>query len=150
MRSSKQKQEFNNTSTNTATSSVADSPDIQALRAYKAPVDPGLKYQYSRLRKQVENSFRDPTGGYYAPQVRDAIVRSSQAQLGQDEAEAMQQGQYQSNVMDLGRLSGLADLTAARTTTGSGTQAGTGTVTQTPSALSTASQIAGSVAQGFA
>ena len=154
MRSSKQKQESTNTSTNTgtSTSTVGETQDIANLRGFKAKIDPGIAHQYSRLRKQVEQGFNDPLGGYYAPQVRDAITRSSQSQLGQQEAEANRQGQYQVDAMDLGRLSDLANLTAPRTTTGTstGTQTGTGSVTNTPSWMSTGSQVAGGVASAFA
>jgi hypothetical protein len=158
MRSSKQKQDFSNagTSTNasTTTSSVGENADVQALRDYKAPLDPGISYQFSRLRKGLEQGFNDPLGGSYAPQVQDAIIRSGESDLGQQEAEANRQGQYQSNLMDQGRLSQLAEMTAPRTATSTGTstgtQSGTGTMTQTPSALSTASQVAGGIASGFA
>lgn len=150
MRSSKQNQSFNNTSTGTSTSSVGETGDISALRGFKAKIDPGISYQFNRLRKGVEQSFRDPLGGYYAPQVRDQIIRSSQAQLGQQEAEANRMGEQDVNAMEYGKLSQLADLTAPRTVTSSGTQSGTGQVTQTPSWLSTGSSIAGGVAQAFA
>lgn len=154
MRSSKQNQQSTNTSTNTgtSTSSVGETQDIANLRGFKAKIDPGIAYQFSRLRKGVEQGFQDPLGGYYAPQVKDAITRSSQASLGQQEAEANRQGQYQVDAMDQGRLSQLAELTAPRTTTGTstGTSTGTGTVTNTPSWMSTGSQIAGGIAQGFA
>lgn len=150
MRSSKQSQQSTNTSTGTSTSSVGNTPDIENLRGWEGKVDPGISYQFNRLRKGVEQGFKDPLGGYYAPQVRDAITRSSQAQLGQDEAEAYRKGEYDVNNMNLGKLSGLADLTAPRTTTSSGTSTGSGTVTNTPSLISTGSQIAGAVASGFA
>ena len=154
MSSSKQKQQSTNTSTSsgTSTSSVGETKDIANLRGFEAKVDPGIAYQFSRLRKGVEQGFQDPLGGYYAPQVRDAITRSSQAGLGQQEAEEYRKGQYQADAMNLGKLSQLADLTTPRTTTGTstGTSAGTGTITNTPSALSTGSQVAGAVAQGFA
>lgn len=154
MRSSKQKQESTNTSTNTgtSTSSVGETQDIQNLRDFKAKIDPGIAYQFSRLRKGVEQGFNDPLGGHYAPQVRDAITRSSQASLGQQEAEANRQGEWQADAMNMGKLSDLANLTAPRTTTGSstGTSTGTGTVTNTPSWIQTGSQIAGGIASGFA
>lgn len=162
MRSSKQQQTFANTgtqsstNTGTSTSSVENTPDIQNLRDFKAKVDPGIAYQFSRLRKGVEQGFNDPLGGYNAPQVRDAIVRSSESNLGQQEAEANREGQQQVNMMDYGKLSQLADLTAPRTvtssgsSTGTGTQSGTGTVTQTPSLISTGAQIASGVASGLA
>jgi len=129
---------------------VGNSPDIEALRGFHAKVDPGISYQFNRLRKGVEQGFKDPLGGYYAPQVRDAITRSSQSALGQQEAEAYRSGEQDVNAMEYGKLSQLADLTAPRTQTSSGTQSGTGQVTQTPSWLSTGSSIAGAVAQGFA
>lgn len=158
MRSSSQNQNFSNTGTatnnNTSTSSVGNTKDIENLRGWEGKIDPGLAYQYSRLSKGIDQGFNDPLGGSYAPQVRDAITRSSKAALGQQEAEAYRGGQQDVNNMTLGKLSALADLTAPRTVTSSGTssgtQSGTGTMTQTPSWLQTGSQVAGAVASGFA
>ncbi len=109
-------------------------PDLDRLRDQQFEVDPGLSAQYGRQRRELESSFNQPTGAFYPPQVRDAILRSGRERLGQQEAEAMRGGQFDKNKLDFARNSTVAGMTApVLTQTGSqtsGTSTGNSTVTQ--------------------
>lgn len=115
---------------NTASSSsVPDTPDIQAYRAFQPQVDPGLGYQYANARNKLNQSFDNPLGGYATPEMRDAMLRTGNRQLNQDEAQAFRAGTYDVNQQKAGQLGNLASLTRGTNTTG--TSSGTGTMTGT-------------------
>ncbi len=144
-----QSQQAFNTSTS-GSSSVPDTPDIQAYRDFKPQSDPGLPFQYANARNRLNDSFDNPLGGYATPAMRDAILRSGNRQLNQDESQAFRQGQYDVNQQRGGQLGTLAALTRGTNTTGTssgtGTMSGTGSGTQTQSGLSWG-EILGAAAQ---
>ena len=166
MRSSRQNQNYQNTSTGTTSgtssgtvrSAVENTPDIDALRNYRAQVDPGISHRYGSALRRMKDSFNNPLGGYATPAMKDAIMRSNERELLQQAGQEFREGQSDVNRMDLGRLSGLAELTAPRTVTSNETQTGTsmstnqgtGQITQTPSWLSTIGGIASGAASVFA
>lgn len=131
-----QQQSFNANTSNTT--SVADTPDIQAYRAWQPQTDPGLSYQYANARNRLNQSFDNPLGGYATPAMRDAMQRSGNRQLNQDESQAFRQGTYDVNAQKGAQLGSLAGLTRGTTSTGtsSGTGSMTGTGTTTQSGIS--------------
>jgi len=128
--------------------SVPDSPDIQAYRGWQPQTDPGLSYQYANARNRLNQSFDNPLGGYATPAMRDAMLRSGNRQLDQDESQAFRQGSYDVNQQKAGQLGTLAALTRGTNTTGtsSGTGTASGTGTQTQSGISWG-EILGAAAQ---
>ncbi len=127
-----QQQSYN---ANTASStSVPDTPDIQAYRAWQPQTDPGLSYQYANARNRLNQSFDNPLGGYATPAMRDAIQRSGNRQLNQDESQAFRAGAYDVNQQKAGQLGTLAGLT--RGTNSTGTSSGTGTSNMTGTSTS--------------
>lgn len=90
--------------------------------------------------------------------MKDAITRSNERELLQQAGQEFREGQSDVNRMELGRLSGLAELTAPRTVqsnetqtgTSTSTSQGTGQISQTPSWLSTIGGIASGAASVFA
>ncbi len=128
---------------NTATSgstSVPDTPDIQNFRGWQPQTDPGLSYQYANARNRLNQSFDNPLGGYATPAMRDAMQRTGNRQLNQDESQAFRSGAYDVNQQKAGQLGALAGLTRGTNTTGTssgtGNMSGTGTATQTQSGIS--------------
>ncbi len=128
---------------NTATSgstSVPDTPDIQAYRDWQPQGDPGLGYQYANARNRLNQSFDNPLGGYATPAMRDAMLRTGNRQLNQDESQAFRQQAYDINNQRSGQLGSLAALTRGSNTTGTssgtGNMSGTGTATQSQSGIS--------------
>lgn len=111
-----------------------DTKDIEAFRNWKPQVDPGLSYQYGNARNKLRSSFINPLGGYATPQMQDALQRSGERALNQDEAQAYRGGQYDVNNQRSGQLGMLAGLTAPRLTqtgsSGSGTSSGTTNTSQ--------------------
>ncbi len=166
MRSSRQSQNYQNTSTGTQTgtssgtvrSGVENTPDIDALRNYKAQVDPSISHRYGSALRRIKDTFQNPLGGFATPAMKDAITRSNERELAQSAGQEFREGQFDVNRMDLGRLSGLAELTAPRTVqsnetstgTSSSTNQGTGQISQAPSWLSTIGGIASGASSVFA
>lgn len=145
--SSKQEQKSNNAVQNTyGYETPPETADFTKLREQQFEVDPGLAAQYGRQRADLNKSFAQPLGGYLSPQVRDAQMRSGQERLGRDEADAMRGGQFDKNKLDFARNTTVAGLTAPTMVQRGSTSQGSGTVTQTPSAMSTATGVAGALA----
>lgn len=144
---SKQKQTSSNQTANSyGWQANPGSADIDKLRNAKFEIDPGLAAQYGRQRRDLQSSFQQPTGAFLSPQVRDAQLRSGQERLGRDEAQASREGAYDVNRLNFGRDATVAGMTAPQLTQVGSSSTGSGTVTQTPSALSTATGIASSLA----
>lgn len=144
---SSQKQNTNNTTANSyGWQANPGSADIDKLRSAQFEVDPGLSAQYGQLRNDMKRSFASPTGAYLSPQVRDAQMRSGQERLGRDEANAFRSGQFDVNRLNYGRDAAVAGMTAPTLTQTGSNSTGSGTVTQTPSAMSTATGMAGALA----
>ncbi len=131
--SKQQSQQSFSTATSGSTS-VPDTPDIQAFRGWQPQTDPGLSYQYANARNRLNQSFDNPLGGYATPAMRDAMQRTGNRQLNQDESQAFRAGAYDVNQQKAGQLGALAGLTRGTNTTGTssgtGNMTGTGTTTQ--------------------
>lgn len=118
--------------------------DIEAFRGWKPQIDPGLSYQYGNARNNLRKSLISPTGGYRTAAMDDAIMRSGERSLNQDEAQAYRGATYDQNSLRAGQLGSLAALTrpslvqtgstglSSGTSSGSqtGQMSGTGTVQQ--------------------
>ena len=117
---------YENTQNNTTTSTVAASPDIDALRGGIGglQVDPSIAYQYGRAREDVKHTYKNPYGAYRTPYLTEGMQKSELAQLN-DQEQAASQGAYNDlQRLRLGARGELANLTAPRTTTSSGTTRG--------------------------
>jgi hypothetical protein len=131
---SKQNQQFNNQSTtNWSQLPVQNTPELDKLRGEVFQVDPGLGYQYARERARLKSGFNSPTGAYYSPQVKEAMVRSGEERLGQEESQAFRQGTYDTNKLNYGRDLAMAELTKPTVVQTGGTSSGTGSVSQSQS-----------------
>ncbi len=154
----KQNQDTKQAFNTSAETSVPDTPDIQAYRQWQPQTDPGLSYQYANARNRLNQSFDNPLGGYATPAMRDAIQRSGNRQLNQDESQAFRAGAYDVNQQKAGQLGNLAQLTRGQknVSSGTGTSNMTGTSTQTQSGISwgeilgAAAQIGGAALTGGA
>lgn len=143
----KQQQQSNNTSTvSYGYQTPPETQDVRNLRNAKFTVDPGLHAQYGTLRKQLASGFNNPLGADYSPEVRDAMLRSGNERLGQQEAEAYRGGQFDVNRLNFMRDSSLAGMTAPVLAQTGGTSSGTGTVTQSTNPIGGILQGAASVA----
>lgn len=106
-----------------------ESADLQAVRDFKFTADPSIGYAFGNAKNQIANSFNNPLGGVYSGNMRDSILRSSTADLGQREAQAKSEANQQLQGSQYGQKALVAGMTAPRLTqTGStGTSSGTGT-----------------------
>lgn len=134
---SKQKQTSNNVSTTSYDyKTPPTTPALTKLADTKFEVDPGLHAQYSSLRNRLKSGFNNPLGADYNPEVRDAIIRSGEENLGQQEAEAYRGGQFDANRLGYSRDTTVAGMSAPNLVQTGGTNAGTGTITQSQSPIS--------------
>lgn len=111
-------------------------PALDKLSAAKFEVDPGLHAQYSTLRNRLKSGFNNPLGPDYSPEVRDAIIRSGDERLGEEEANAYRGGQFDVNKLNYSRDATVAGMSAPQLVQTGGTSSGTGTVSQSPSIMS--------------
>jgi hypothetical protein len=131
---SKQQQQSNNQSTTTwGQVTPNETEDTRRLRDQKFEVDPGLAHQYAQQRQNLHSGFNNPTGAYYSPQVRDAIVRAGDERLGEQEAQAFREGQSDVNRLNFARNSTVAAMTAPKIVQTGLTSSGSGTITQSQS-----------------
>lgn len=126
---------FNNTNTyNWMT--APETADVQALRDFKFTADPRIGYTYGNARNQAANSFNNPIGGNYSPQMRDQILRSTLSDLSQREGQAYSEANQGLQGQQFAQRGALASLTAPRLVqsgssgTGTGTSSGSGTSVQ--------------------
>lgn len=128
-----QSQNFNNTSTY-GFQAAPDTEDVQALRNFQFVADPSLGFAFGSAKNQIGNSFNNPIGGFYSPQQRDSILRSTYADLGMKEAQAKTEANQALQGLRFGQKSTVAALTAPRLvqtgSSGSGTSQGSGTAVQ--------------------
>lgn len=113
-------------------------PALDKLAGAKFEVDPGLSAQYGKLRSDLKSGFNNPLGADYNPEVRDAIIRSGNEQLGQQEAQAYRGGTADVNKLNYARDATVAGMSAPQLTQTGGTSSGTnsGTVVQSQSPVS--------------
>lgn len=123
-----------------------DTADLQKLRGAKFEVDPGLKAEYANLRRGQENSFGQPQGAYYNPQVKAQMLESGKERLGQQEAQAFREGQFDVNRLNYSRDAAVAGMSAPTLVQNSSSSTGSGTVSQGQSPFSTALQVGAAAA----
>lgn len=126
--SSTQNQSYNNTSSY-GYQPGASSGDIDTLRNFDFSVDPSIASNFAAARNRIANTFNSPTGGSYTPQMRDAILRSSNRDLGQQAAETHSAAYNQNQGARFGQKATVASMTAPKfvQTGGSGTGSGAST-----------------------
>lgn len=112
---------------------VPDSPYTKMLSGWQPTTDPGVGYAFGNAKNQLTNSFANPLGGAYTPQMRDSILRSSLSDLAMKESQAKSAAQYDVNNQNYAKLSTLANLTNPRLVQTGGTSSGTGNSTVTQS-----------------
>jgi hypothetical protein len=118
-----------------------DTGDVRALRDWQPEKDPTTPYTFGRMRQGQRDAFHNPYGAYTTPAIRDATLRASDMEIGQQESQANRQSQYDVNNQIYAKDALLAGATAPRLTqTG-----GNSTTTQSGGLLG---DILGSAAQG--
>jgi hypothetical protein len=129
---------FNNTSTY-GYQPGAESEDINKLRDFKFSKDPGIGYAFSHAKQDLKDSYNNPIGGFYSPNMRDSQIRAGLATLGQQEAQANSEAGQQLQGAEYGKRATVAGLTAPRlvqqSSSGTGTGAQQGVTQQSPDIL---------------
>lgn len=121
----KKKTTTNQTQTNTyGHVATPETPDIRALRDFKAVKDPSIPFQYGRRREFIDNSYKNPLGAATSPATRDAADRAVHQALSMDEAQANAESQYNADNQNFLRQSAIAEMTAPKFVQTGGTATG--------------------------
>ncbi len=104
---------------------MPDTPDIEAARAYKPQVDPGISYSFGRAKNALRSGFNNPLGAYTPAAVRDAMVFQGEQDLAQQEAQALRESDRDVNEQEWQKRYALAGLTAPRLVQTGGSSTGT-------------------------
>jgi hypothetical protein len=131
-----QQQNFNNTSTYDWMKHPG-SADIDAVRNFKFTADPRIGYAFGNAKNQAANSFNNPLGGVYSPQMRDSILRSSLSDLAQKEGQAYSEANQGLQGQQFSQRALVANMTTPRLVQSgsSGTGNSSGTTVQSGSML---------------
>lgn len=109
-----------------------ETADLIKLRGAKFEVDPGLHAEYGNLRNRVDKAAHDPMGAAYNPQVAGQQRSSAMERLGQEEAQAYREGQFDVNKLNFARDSAVANMTHPVLTQTGGSSTGTTVQSQSP------------------
>jgi hypothetical protein len=114
-----------------------ETPGSNAVRDFTFNADPHIGYSYSHARQDLTDSYKNPIGGFYSPNMRDSQLRAGLSTLAQQEAEAQSEANQQLQGQRFGQAVTYASLTAPRLTqTGSsGTGSQQGVTQQSPDIL---------------
>lgn len=131
MGGSKQKSTQNTSFNNTSSYGWQETPEPEgskAVRDFTFTKDPVIGYSFARARQDLQDSYKNPIGGFYSPNMRDSQIRAGLATLGQLEAQANSEAGQQLQSSQFGQRTAYASLTAPRLTqtssSGTGTQQG--------------------------
>ena len=104
---------------------------VDAYANYKPEVDPTIGFRAGAAKRQLNNSFINPLGGYSTPQRDEAIRRSMGRGIDEQAGIESRAGQYDVNQQRGGQLGALAGLMSPRIVQqgSSGTSSGTSNAT---------------------
>jgi hypothetical protein len=90
----------------------AESPDIQTLRGTQFQMDPSIPYRAAAAKRNLYNTYQNPTGGYTTPAMQDMALRAGNRQIDEQAAQQARVGQYDVNQQNFQKNAYLASLTA--------------------------------------
>lgn len=146
-----QNQAYNNTSTY-GWMTPPGTADIDAMRGFQFSADPRIPNAFARTRANIGATYDSPTGAFVHPAIRDAAMRASYEDVGQQEAQALREENYTRQGLDYARIADVAAMTQPRMvqTSQSGTTSGTNNSNTTQSQGALPSLISGGSAVGSA
>lgn len=129
-----QQTQSHNSTTSYGWQNVPETSDIKAVRDFQFTADPAIGYAFGSAKNKIADSFSNPIGGYYSPQMRDKILQSSLSNLAQQEAQAKSEAHHNLQGQVFGQRATVASMTNPRLvstgSSGTGTSSGTNTTTQ--------------------
>lgn len=158
--SQQQQQTGTSTFANTSTYDWLTPPetaDMQAVRDFKFKGDPRLPYTFARAFQRAKDTYDNPLGGATTPQIRDAVLRATAEDIGQEEGQAYREENFGLQGLNYAQKSDVAQMTSPRlaqtgssgTGASSGSSTGTSVQTSNPGVLNTVVQGAASAAMIF-
>lgn len=104
-----------------------DTGDINAMRDFQFTADPRVPYTFAKTRSNLAESYNNPMGANTTPAIRDAALRASYEDIGQQEGQALREENYARQGLDYARRADVATMTQPRMvqTSQSGTSSGT-------------------------
>lgn len=114
-----------------------ETEDVKALRSFEFTRDPRIGYAFGNAKNKTANSFNNPIGGVYSPQMRDAILRSKYQELAQAESQSHSEANQALQGQQFGQRAAVASMSSPRLvqTGSSGTSSGTNVQQQQPDIL---------------
>lgn len=116
-----------------------DTADVAAMRGFQFSADPRVPFAFGKARQGIAESYNNPLGGNVTPALRDAQMRASFEDIGQQEAQALREENYARQGLDYARTADVANMTQPRMvqTSQSGNSSGTssGNTVQSQGAL---------------
>lgn len=106
-----------------------DTADIEAMRGFTFDADPRVPYTFAKARQNIGESYNNPLGGNMTAGLRDAQLRASYEDLGQQEAQALREESHARQGLNYAKLADVATMTQPRMvqTGQAGTSSGTST-----------------------
>ena len=115
-----------------------DTADIEAQRNFQFTADPRVPYTFAKTRSNLAESYNNPAGAYSTPALRDAALRASYEDIGQQEGQALREENYARQGLEYAKRADVASMTQPRLVQES--QSGTSSGTNNSSGTSVTSQ----------
>lgn len=104
-----------------------DTSDIAAVRGFQFSHDPRVPYSFARAMERARDTYANPLGANTTQAIRDASLRATSEDLGQQEAQAYAEEGRSLQGLDFARLMDVANLTQPRLVQTGGTSTSSGT-----------------------
>lgn len=128
MGGSRQRQQTTSNTTNTyGYQTPPSTPDIDAVRGFQFSHDPRVPYSFGRAMERARDTYANPLGANTTQAIRDASLRATSEDLGQQEAQAYAEEGRALQGLDFARLMDVANLTQPRLVQTGGTTTSQGT-----------------------
>lgn len=101
--------------------------DIDAVRNFQFSHDPRVPYSFGRAMERARDTYANPLGANSTQAIRDASLRATSEDLGQQEAQAYAEEGRSLQGLDFARLMDIANLTQPRLVQTGGTSSSSGT-----------------------
>lgn len=82
---------------------VPRTPEFEAFQNLQIQRDPSLPNMFARQRQDFQNTFQNPLGAYTTPEMRRNMTQAGLADIGQNEAQAMREANFDFNRLNLGK-----------------------------------------------
>jgi hypothetical protein len=83
---------------------IPSTPELEAFKSFEIQDDPSAPFLFAGQRRDLLNTYQNPYGSYTTPEMREQMTRAGLAEIGQNEAQAFRERNFDKNRMKLGQL----------------------------------------------